>query len=204
MGLTAKDNKGVDFEPIPEDLHPAICFAIWDVGTQLEEIMGHSKKVHRVVIAWELPNVRAKFEKEGRSIDVPRTVSRKYRLSLHKKAQLRKDLESWRGKQFTEDQLKGFDLRNVLSAPCQLQIIHNKEGDKTYANISAITKWTFGAPPPVENKVKFFSFEETQAIPEGTPEWIVKLIQRAAEFQAEYGIPDDGYVPPGPDDDVPF
>lgn len=201
MGLTAKDKGGGDFTPIPEDLHLGVCYAIYDIGTQFSERFG--KSVHKVVIVWELPKVRGQFERDGKTIDLPRAISKKYTLSLHKKADMRKDLESWRGKRFTDQELKGFDLKKLLGAPCQIQVIHNKVDEKTYANIAALTKAPTGTKITPENPTAFFSFEEEMDIPQGTPEWISDLIKSSEEYKhggafEENGDP--GHYP----DEVPF
>jgi len=199
MGLTAKDKGGGDFTPIPEDLHLAICYGIWDIGTQFSERW--EKSVHKVVIVWEIPGCRGVFDGK----DLPRAISKRYRLSLHKKADLRKDLESWRGKKFTEEELKGFDLKKLLGAPCQIQVLHNKVDDKVYANIAAITKAPAGTKVISENDVKFFSFEDGKDIPEGTPQWITDLIKGSEEYKSEqhYEEPTDHGTETYPDE-VPF
>lgn len=197
MGLTAKD-KGGGFEPVPEDLHLAICYGIFDVGTQFSERW--EKSVHKVVIVWEIPECRGDFEKDGKTVNLPRAISKTYRVSLHKKAELRKDLESWRGKKFTEDELKGFDLKRLLGIPCQIQVLHNKVDDKTYANISAITKAPTGTKLKTENPQKFFSFEEGKNIPEGTPQWISDMIKNAEEYKGEHNSEDGAKYT----DEVPF
>ena len=48
-------------------------------------------------------------ETHGRRFDVARV----YTLCLHERAALRKDLESWRGRKFTEQELDGFDLEKL-------------------------------------------------------------------------------------------
>ena len=108
------------------------------------------------------------------------------------KASLRKDLESWRGQPFTKEELKGFDLKNILGASCQLQVVHNVSDGKTYANIAAVMglpKGVKGGEP--ENDLHFFSFEDEQEPPEGTPEWIVELIHQAAEWGVDPDAPPD-------------
>ena len=198
MGLTARDKGGVDFIPIPEDLHLAICFGIWDLGTQFSERWG--KSAHGVILMWEIPGCRAEFERDGKQVNLPRTISKRYRLSLHKKADLRKDLENWRGRQFTDEELKGFDLKKLLGATCQLQVLHNRVDDKVYANIAAITKAPIGTKVLPENHLKFFSFEDTTEAPAGTPQWIMDLIRHAEEYG---GRPSDERDAPF-DDSVPF
>ena len=193
MALTAKDKGGGDYEPIPEDLHLAVCYGIWDLGTQYSETWHQSS--HKVVIVWELPEIRGDFERNGKMVSLPRAISKQYRLSLHKKAGLRKDLESWRGKKFSDDELsKGFDLKKLLGVPCQIQVLHNKSDEgKIYSNISAIIKAPPGTKIETENPITFFSFEENVDIPSNTPEWIEKLIKEAKEFgenipeEHEYG-----------------
>ncbi len=199
MALTAKDRAGGDFTPIPEDLHLAVCYGIWDIGTQFSE--KYSKSIHKVVIVWEIPGCRGQFERDGKIKDLPRAISKRYTISLHKKADLRKDLESWRGKKFTDEELKGFDLKKLLGAPCQIQVLHNKVDDKVYANIAAITKAPTATKIIPENPLKFFSFEDQAPVPDGTPEWIMDLIRHAEEFKGD-GDHDDHNAQY--DDSVPF
>jgi len=194
----AKDKGGGDFTPIPEDLHLAVCYGIWDLGTQFSEKW--SKTIHKVVIVWELPNCRGQFERDGKMIDLPRAISKTYTVSLHKKADLRKDLESWRGKRFSEEELKGFDLKKLLGAPCQIQVIHNKVDDKTYSNIAALTKAPTGTKVKPENPLTFFSFEEQTDIPLNTPQWISDLIKASEEWGGEQHEPEHEM----PTDEVPF
>lgn len=198
MGLTARDKGGGDFTPIPEDLHLAICYGIWDIGTQFSERFG--KAIHKVVIVWEIPGVRGEFERDGKKVNLPRAISKRYTLSLHAKAELRKDLESWRGKKFSDEELKGFDIKRLLGVPCQLQVLHSKVQDKVYANIAAITKAPAGTKITPENPTKFFSFEERMEIPEGTPDWIKELIHHSEEFSGEGHEENDSY----PSEDIPF
>lgn len=184
MGLMAKDKGGGDFTPIPEDLHLAICYGIWDLGSQFTHFSDHP--VHKVVIIWEIPNCRGEFERDGKKVNLPRVISKNYTLSLHEKANLRKDLESWRGRKFSEEELKGFDLKKLLAVPCQIQVLHNIKDDKTYANIGAIIKAPVGTKLTPENPLAFFSFEDNMGIPDNTPQWIADLIKKAEEYIGEH------------------
>ena len=94
--------------------------------------------------------------------DMPRAFVQTLTLSLHKKAKLRSILESWRGKSFSESDLKdGFDLSKLLGQPCQIQIIHQnrKDGDGIYAKMTAILPKPQGWEPKIENLKKYFSFD---------------------------------------------
>lgn len=211
MGLTAKHTGGANFDPVSEGLHHAVCYALYDLGTQWNETFG--KSTHRVLIAWEIPDERIQVEKDGKTKDLPRAISKEYTLSLHEKAQLRKELESWRGKAFSDHELEGFDLTKLLGANCMVQVIHKKKSDKTYANVSNVVQLMKGtSKKSPENPTRYFSFEEHQDnIPEGTPDWIIDKIKASEEWQytqGEYGKgePDVPYddAPSPSDDDIPF
>ena len=74
-------------------------------------------------------------ETHGRRFDVARV----YTLSLHERAALRKDLESWRGRKFTEMELDGFDLEKLLGVNAQVAVTHDLGDDGTiYANVSTV------------------------------------------------------------------
>lgn len=202
MGLIAKDKGGTDFQPIPEDLHLAVCYGIWDIGTQYQEKW--DKTSHKVIIVWELPECRGEFERDGKKVDLPRAISKTYTLSLHEKAALRKDLESWRGKKFTEEELKGFDLKKLLGAPCQIQVLHNKIGDKIFTNIATITKAPSGTVLHPENPTTFFSFEDGGDIPQSTPKWIRERIMASEECHGYSDVRDGRPREEHYEDEVPF
>jgi len=135
MGLSVNAEAAGDFELIPEDVYIARCYRIIDLGTQTETGMYGTKQKKKVMLSWEILD-DPKME-DGRPFSVHST----YTASLGEKANLRKDLESWRNKDFTEQELEDFDLRNVLGAYCQLTIVHSKNGK--YANVKAVTKAKF-------------------------------------------------------------
>jgi len=180
MGLTASETSGTSFEPVPEGMHHAVCYSIFDLGTQHNPVF--DSKARKVLIVWELPEERIEIEKDGEEKNLPRAISKQYTLSLHEKANLRKDLESWRGKAFTRAELEGFDVKNLLSVNCMLQVIHKTENKKTYANITSVVSLYGKKKLEPENPIRFFSFEDTMDIPEGTPDWIVNKIKASDEW----------------------
>ena len=212
MGLMATDKGGSDFEPISQGLHHAICNGLYDLGTQFNETFGNWS--HKVLICWELPEERIDIEKDGQKLNLPRATSKRYTLSLGEKANLRKDLETWRGKAFTAQELSGFDVKNILGKNCLLQIIHRTKGDKTYANVSAVMPLMKGtSSKESENPIRYFAFGDSNEIPEGVPEWITKEIQASKEWKARSANPSDpseaDSLPPVesydvPEDDIPF
>jgi len=110
-----------------------------DLGTQTSEFQGKQKKARKVMLAWELfgedeEGVPLKMD-DGR----PLSISKRYTLSLSEKASLRADLEAWRGRAFTEDELQGFDLKALLGIYGLVNVTHTQKGDKTYSNVAGIS-----------------------------------------------------------------
>ena len=179
MSLFAKEPESV---LVNEGVHLAVCIGIFDLGTQYSK--AYDVMSRKVLFMWEISDER--IEVEGK--DLPMAMSKRYTNSLHKKAQLRKDLESWRGKAFTLDELEtGYELKDMLGKSCQLQVVHNKSDDgKVYANIAgimALPKGVKSAEP--ENPLKFFSIEDGKAFPKDMPNWIKSIIEESEEYKEE-------------------
>lgn len=134
MPIVAKDSQG-DFVPAPEGLWPAVCVDVVDKGI-VES--ANFKPRHMVQIRWVL-EAEPPLE-DGK----PHMAVRSFGLSLAEKSNLRPFLEAWRGKKFSDDELRGFDLENLIGANCQLQIIHNHKGGKTYGNVQAVVPMARG------------------------------------------------------------
>ena len=117
MGLIAKDSGGGNFTPVSPGMHLARCYRIVDMGTQTTEFAGQTKHLHKVMLQFEVhgededgkPLVTAKGE--------PMSISKNFTLSLAEKATLRLDLQAWRGRPFTADELRGFELKAAKSLP---------------------------------------------------------------------------------------
>ena len=186
MSLTAKENtterKKVD--PVTEGLHNAVCYLIVDAGTHYDQ--NYDKMKHEIYIGWEIPKERIKVEHDGKEEDKPRVISKSYTLSLNEKANLRKDLEAWRGKRFTEEELDGFDLKNVLGAPAMLQVMHKKgkaDPSRIYANVENVLP--LNEEVKAENEHIWFSLEEGKEIPEGVYGWMRDKIEESEEMKGE-------------------
>lgn len=132
MGLKVKETGG-NYELPPEETTLAVCYIVADLGMQDEVFNGEPKVKQKVAIVWELP--RQKME-DGR----PFVISKVYTASLHENSNLRKDLQAWRGRDFTEKELEEFDLSKLRDQWCTLGISHTDKGGRKYANITSISK----------------------------------------------------------------
>jgi hypothetical protein len=199
MGLKVTGKGGNSIEPVPAGVHLARCYSVVDLGTHYSERWEKSKQ--EVSITFEIPGELIMLEVDGKQEEHPRVVGDRFTASLGDKANLRKFIESWRGKKFTPEELEGFDLGAVIGAPCQLSVVHATKGDKTYANIDAIMPLPKGMTVPDQfNKSISYAIDEDGAIfPENMPEWQQKIVQESQEWErkgAAAGVADD----PGPND----
>jgi hypothetical protein len=179
-------NKGGDFIPIPAGIHHGICYAVIDLGTQPSQMYAPSRKV---LLVWELPHERADFkdDKTGQIKSMPRVISKEYTLSTGTKSNLRKELESWRGRPFTTEEAQCFEVGVLAGKNCQLNVAHrpSKDGSKTYANVISIVPLGKGqASQKAENEIMVWDLPTDGPInfPPNMPEWIQTKIKGSEEY----------------------
>jgi hypothetical protein len=187
--MLVKQTGGKDFDPIPAGLHPAILYSLVDIGSHEGEWQGVKNVRHLVVVTFELPGQLNNVDSQEK----PMAISGTYTLSLHKKAKLRMQLESWRSRPFTERELiDGFELKDTLGKNCQLNIVHNTKDGKTYANIGTIVPLGAGMEKQEPfNEIVYFAMDEGQSIPEKAPAWIKKKIGESLEWNEGQGQGND-------------
>ena len=171
-----------DFELTPAGTHVAVCYRVIDLGTQQIDFKGETKKQHKIMLSWELCD---EFMTQGRNEGLPFSIHKRYTLSSHEKSSLRKDLESWRGKPFTDDDFGKFDIKVLLGIGCMIGVVHAESNGKVYANISSIMKLPKGmsAKPPV-NPITYFSLDDYEQIVYDTlSENLKSTISLSPEFQ---------------------
>lgn len=131
---------GKNFVPAPAGPHQAVCVDVIDKGMHPNKFKPGAMQ-HKIDIAWQIDELRD----DGKRY----LVYKRYTLSLNEKATLRHDLESWRGKPFTRDEEMGFDVETVIGANCLVNIQHNVNGEKTYANVISVMPIVKGMPKMV-------------------------------------------------------
>lgn len=131
---------GGNFERCPVGAHLARCYRIVDLGTQKSEYMGEVKHLHKIMLGWEVHGVddngKPLTMRDGR----PFALFKNYTLSWSEKANLRLDLQSWRGKSFDQEEMRKFDLKTVLGAWCMLNVIERPgTNGNIYSNVNGVT-----------------------------------------------------------------
>ena len=131
------------YTPCPSGSYLARCVRLIDLGTQTTDFQGEVKTARKMLMAFEILDADTR-----RDDGEPHVLSKRYTLSLHEKSALRKDLASWRGRDFTPEELRGFDLRSILGKDAFLSVIEAVKGDRVYANVGSIMRPPRGMAPP--------------------------------------------------------
>lgn len=178
------ENKGGDYVLIPAGNHLARCYGMVQIGTVKEETGIYvGKESHKVRISWETPHECHDF---GKGLQ-PFSVHKEFTLSMNEKATLRKYLESWRGKAFTEAEAEKFDITKLLGKPCMINVIHKTSGKgSTYADISSIATLPKGLECPDQvNATVELSFDSwKQHVFDGLPDFVKEKIKKSKEYAA--------------------
>ena len=193
MSTTAR-NTDKDFPKAPAGTHVARCYQVIDLGHQKIVWNNEEKWQPKILLSWEI--LGDERMEDGR----PFAVSNRYTLSLSEKSALRPMLEAWRGKPFTNEEAREFEVKNVLGAYCMVNVIHHTEGDKTYANIAAVMALPKGmTKPPAINPNLYFNLDDGD--PSKLPEWLQKIIAKSREKSGTFSDMKDDI--PWPEKDIP-
>jgi hypothetical protein len=212
MIIAKQTSSGSDFKLPPAGSFLARLYRIIDIGTQTTEWMGKRKMQRKIIAMFELHGE----DNDGQPLQTadgkPLIVSKRYTLSLDEKATLRKDLEAWRGKAFTQEELDGFNLEVLLGKYCMVSVTHSTYDGKEYANIANISQVPsalkkLGEPVGINEVMIFtldpFDQDKFNKLSEG----MQGVIKKSAEYRNTFE-PNAPPVTSAPleliDDDIPF
>lgn len=211
MAIYASDTGGgSDFDPVPEGSHPAVCDMLVDLGLQETTGKFAGKVQHKIYLRWQIPSLRLSYEKDGVAIEGPMTIGSRFTVSLHEKAALRKLLQQWRGRAFTPEELKKFDVTTVVGKPCLISVSHSpRDGGGVYANVDTAMKLPVGmTAPELEGEALIYDADNMETFEKLRP-WVQEIIKaqktpkeadRANDPDAWRGVVSDDDL----DDDIPF
>jgi hypothetical protein len=209
--MVSAQGGGKDFAIHPQEVVAARCTRIIDLGSQLARAGydGKAPKASRkVMFCFESSALIPEGDFEGQ----PFVIVQQYTLSIGDKANMRKDLEAWRGRKFTPQELDGFDLKNVLGKACMLNIVHSEPdgSGKVFANIGSIMPLPSGMTAKAAyGELLFFSLNDfSKATFEKLPDWVKKKVVTSPEYiviQQDSAPPKSGPAAANiDDDDIPF
>ena len=181
----------------PVGSHLARCIGLIDIGTQHHPgFQGGSPWNSRdVYIAFELCGVQMaglyKPELKGKIFRVATTVKQ----SLHPSAKLRKFLVSWRGKDFSNEEIEKFEPKSIVGRGCRLTLVERN----SYVNIDGIAPCgPTEKPPKATYPLIVFSLEKEefdQKVYAQLPESLRNKIAKSPEFKALVGAEPEGEEP---------
>lgn len=196
MSTTVSEGGGGNFTPAPEGTHVARCVKIIDIGTQPGSEM-YPEPRHKIILGWELPDEMMATDDGG---ERPHLVMQWYTASLHEKSKLRQHLHSWRGRAFTPEELRGFQLKNVLGVPCMLSVVHTEKGRAVVASVAKLPKAVHCAPA-INPLVHYEIEHRDNDVFRGMSDKMQSIIRQAQEWDGP-AADDDAHA--NGDDGIPF
>jgi len=196
MGFIAK-NEGSDFKIVPSGAFIGRCYELIDLGTQTNDTGQFiGKESHKIKIGFELfgeeeDGTPLTIEVDGKTM--PLTITKDYTVSLNEKANLRKDLAAWRGKDFTDEEAEGFDVSKLLGVYAMVNVTHkaNSKG-KIRANISGLSPLPSALraskPEPVHAIRRFDLDDPDMEMFETFYDYLKETIKKSPEWQAKIGV----------------
>lgn len=127
---------GGSFEIPSEGPVQGVCVDLIDLGV----VPGfEGRPEHKIELVFQVDE----FNEKG---DQRLEVRRRFTLSMNAKSNLRKFIQSWRGKPLTDEEAGEFELYDLIGQNAMLQIVH-QPSDKggTWANIDGIMRVGKGA-----------------------------------------------------------
>jgi hypothetical protein len=138
MGLTIESTNEGSFIQVPPGMHLARCYRIIDLGTQKSVYNGETRNLHKVMIQFEIHSENENGEPLQTSEGKPLILSKTYTASNNERSSLVKDLQTWRGKEFTDAERKSIEIAKVLGQWGMVSVVESENNGRTYTNISSI------------------------------------------------------------------
>lgn len=207
-------NTNKEFVLVPPGSHLARCYRIVDLGSQKSEYMGRIKQLRKIMIGWEIHGESEDGTPLLTDKGEPMAIFKNYTHSWGENSNLRKDLQSWRGKPWTDEEAETFDIERLLNQWCMLNVIHRPgQNNKIYANVDSVTP----VHPIIKQRGFPQGFNDTQVFNMEHPDWTVfetfsqglkTKIENSPEYKA---LKNPGAVSEGKkvgfddlEDDIPF
>ncbi len=179
--MKLKDKCKPSIPPLEPDVYIAVCTMVIDIGQQYSE--SFKKVENKLLIAFDIPDVLIEIDGEMK----PRQLSRRYTYSSNPKGNLYKLLCSWLNKKFSEDDVREFEMFNLLGRGCQVQVTVSEDGK--YNRIENVMALPRGMKAPISSNPSYtydidedgFSGEKWDSL----PEWVRNIIEKSEQYQQD-------------------
>lgn len=207
--ISAK-NSDSKFRPHPEGQFVAQCVDVIDLGEKVEDYLGQPKKLsHKCALVFRTG------EQNPETNDLI-DIAGEYTVSMSEKANLRRILETWRGKAYSEDELEEVPLEKLEGNWAMIQVDQKtSSNNRKYARIISVTpvpKQMRGHLPAFAAYERAKYWEEKKAAYAKETELFMAMIaptdsgkRVASPFPAAEDLPDDAFrAEDDTEDDLPF
>jgi hypothetical protein len=193
--ITAKGNDS-KFKPHPDGQFVAQCVDAINLGESVETFPGKPEKL--------VPKCALVFRTGEKNLDTGELIdiAQEFTVSMGEKANLRKALESWRGKPYTEQQIEeGVPIHKLAGNWALITVAQKRSrSDRLYAFVQSVV----GVPAAMRTALPTFPVYERAEYWQTRKDEYAKA---AKEFRAKHAAPpsdDDDLPPVDGEDDLPF
>jgi hypothetical protein len=139
---TIAKNDGIRYAPHPEGPHTAVCVDCLNLGERVESFNGKTRITPKLALVFR--------SAERREDGDPFEISAEFTCSMHERAGLRKFLEAWRGKPYTDEEARaGVPVHKMAGVPALISVTHvTSNQGRSYAKIGSIMRLPKGLEPP--------------------------------------------------------
>ena len=178
--MKIKDRAKPKVPPVEPGVYMAVCIGFIDLGEQYSEMF--KTYANKGMYVWELPGETIEIDGETK----PRQLSKEFTISASNKSNLRKFIESWNGKSYSDEEFMEFDLFEQIGKACQLNVVLNET--KEYANVDNLMPIPRGFPAPTTNTpfVRWDMEKWDDEVFASIPEWIQEKIKKSTQYQKEH------------------
>ena len=178
--MKIKDRAKPKVPPVEAGVYMAVCIGFVDLGEQYSEKFKNYS--YKGMYIWELPGETIEIDGEQK----PRQLSKEFAISASNKSNLRKFIETWNSRSYSDEEFMEFDLFEQIGKPCQLNVVLNET--KEYANVDNLMPIPKGFPAPTTT-TEFIRWDMDawdDAVFEKIPEWIQEKIKKSTEYQKQH------------------
>ena len=178
--MKIKDRAKPKVPPVEAGVYMAVCIGFVDLGEQYSEKFKNYS--YKGMYIWELPGETIEIDGEQK----PRQLSKEFAISASNKSNLRKFIETWNSRSYSDEEFMEFDLFEQIGKPCQLNVVLNET--KEYANVDNLMPIPKGFPAPTTS-TEFIRWDMDawdDTVFEKIPEWIQEKIKKSTEYQKQH------------------
>lgn len=175
--MKVKERAKPKLPPVEPGVYMAVCIGLVDLGEQYSTAFKNYS--NKCLYIWELPTELVEVDGEQK----PRQLSKEFTVAATSKSNLRKLIESWNGKSYSDEDFLEFDLFDQVGKSCQLNVVLNETGE--YANVESVIPIPKGFPaptsdtPPIKWNIDEWNDEAFAAL----PEWIAEKVKKSTQYQ---------------------